>query len=75
MDVKEKIKKRINDIRDPQLLDELLRAVELAHEIENIDELSEVEKKAIDTGIADAESGKLHTNSEASQLVKKWLKE
>ena len=75
MDVKEKIKERVNDISDPQLLDELLRAVELAQEIESIDEISDLEKRAIDAGIADAESGKLHSSSEASQLVKKWLKE
>lgn len=74
MNVKERIKKRVNDINDPRLLDELLKAVELEHEIEYIDELTDLEKKAIDEGISDAESGKLHGNSEASQLVKEWLK-
>lgn len=74
MNVKERIKKRVNDINDPRLLDELLKAVELEYEIEHIDELTNVEKRAIDDGIADAEAGKLHSNSEASQLVKKWLK-
>ena len=73
MNVKEKIKERVNDISDPQLLNELLRAVDLAHEIEHIDEISEQEKEAIDKGITDAENGNLHSNSEASQLVKKWL--
>lgn len=74
MNVKEKIKERVNDINDPRLLDELLKAVELEHEIEHIDQLSDLEKKAIDEGISDAESGQLHTNSEAGQLVKEWLK-
>lgn len=74
MNVKEKIKERVNDINDPRLLDELLKAVELEHEIEHIDQLSDLEKKAIDEGVFDAESGQLHTNSEASQLVKEWLK-
>jgi predicted transcriptional regulator len=74
MNVKERIKERVNDINDPQLLDELLKAVELEHEIEHIDELTDLEKKAIDEGISDAESGKLHSNSEASQLVREWLK-
>ncbi len=74
MNVKERIKQRVNDINDPKLLDELLKAVELEHEIEHIDQLTDLEKKAIDEGIADAESGKLHSNSEASQLVKEWLK-
>lgn len=74
MNVKERILERVNNINDPRLLDELLKAVELEYEIEHIDELTDMEKKAIDEGIADAESGKLHTNSKASQLVKKWLK-
>jgi len=74
MNVKERIKKRVNDINDPRLLDELLKAVELEHEIEHVDELSELEKKAIDEGISDAEAGNLHSNSDASQLVKEWLK-
>jgi predicted transcriptional regulator len=74
MNVKERIKKRVNDINDPQLLDELLKAVELEYEIEHIDELTEIEKKAIDEGISDAEAGNLHSNTDASQLVKEWLK-
>ena len=53
---------------------ELLKAVELEYEIEHMDELSEPEKNAVDEGISDAESGNLHSNSEASQRVKEWLK-
>jgi predicted transcriptional regulator len=74
MDIKERIKQRINDINDPKLLDELLKAVELESEIEHLEDLTEDEKKAIDEGISDADSGKLHSNLEASQLVKEWLK-
>ena len=74
MNVKDRIKQRVNDINDPKLLDELLKAVELEYEIEHIDELTDLEKKAIDEGISDAESGQLHSNTQASQLVKEWLK-
>lgn len=74
MNVKERIKERLDDIHDPQLLDELLNAVNLEHEIEHIDQLSDPEKAAIDEGISDANEGNLHSNSEASQLVKEWLK-
>ena len=74
MNVKERIKQRVNNINDPRLLDEVLKVVELEYEIDHIDGLTDLEKKAIDEGISDAESGKLHSNSEASQLVKEWLK-
>ena len=74
MNVKERIKERVNDINDPRLLDELLKVVELEYEIEYVDQLTDIEKKAIDEGITDAELGNLHSNSEASQLVKEWLK-
>ena len=70
MNVKERIKERVNDINDPKLLDELLKAVELEYEIEHIDKLTDIEKIAIDEGISDAEAGNLHSNAEASQLVK-----
>jgi len=45
MNVKERIKERINNINDPRLLDELLKAVELEYEIEHIDEMTEMKKK------------------------------
>ncbi len=74
INVKERIIRKVNDIQDPQLLEELLHAVELESEIENSYELTKEEKTAIDEGISDAESGKVHSNSEASELVQKWLK-
>ena len=74
MNVKERIKERLDDIHDPQLLDELLNAVNLEHDIEHMDQLIDPEKTAIDEGISDADAGNLHSNSEASQLVKEWLK-
>ena len=74
MDIKKKIIARVNDINEPQLLDKLLQAIELEHEIDHFHQLTSNEKAAIDEGIEDAESGNLHSNSEASQLVKKWLK-
>lgn len=71
--IKEKIIERVNDINDPKLLEELLQAIELEHEIENVHTLTDEEKNAIDEGIDDADSGKLYSNSEASHLIKKWL--
>ncbi|UII25092.1 hypothetical protein LVD15_17480 [Fulvivirga maritima] len=70
MNVKEKIMHRLKDINDPQLLHELLKAVELEYEIEHVEELIIPEKKAIDEGFLDVEAGKLHSNEEASRLVK-----
>lgn len=74
MNVKEKIIERVNNINDPQLLDELLQAIELEHEIEHFHQLTIDEKMAIDEGINDADSGNLHSANDASQLVRKWLK-
>ncbi|MEQ9375882.1 MAG: hypothetical protein RIG68_11925 [Imperialibacter sp.] len=74
MNIKEKIIERVNGINDPQLLDELLQAIELEHEIEHFHQLTSEEKMAIDEGIKDADAGSLHSNAEASQLVKEWLK-
>lgn len=57
MSIKEKIEERVNEINDPRLLDELLKAVELEYGIEHVDELPEPERNAIDEGISDAEAG------------------
>ena len=73
INIKEKIIERVNGINDPQLLEELLQAIELEHEIENFHTLTDEEKTAIDEGIDDSDSGKLYSNAEASQLIKKWL--
>ncbi len=74
VDVKERIIKKVNNIQDQQLLEELLKAVELESEIEHFDELTEEEQNAIDKGIDDADSGKLYSNSESSEEVQQWLK-
>ena len=75
MNTKERIKERVNGINDPRLLNELLKVVELEYDIERTPELFDIEKKAIDEGITDADAGNLHSNAEASQLVKQWLKQ
>ncbi|WOK04897.1 hypothetical protein RT717_17585 [Imperialibacter roseus] len=74
MNIKEKIIERVNDINDPQLLDKLLQAIELEHEIGHFHRLTSEEKLAIDEGIKDADAGNLYSNAEASQLVKERLK-
>lgn len=73
MSIKKRIIARVKEINDPKLLDELLQAIELEHEIDHFLQLTSDEKEAIDEGIEDAESGNLYSNSEASQLVKNLL--
>ncbi len=72
--IKEQIIDKVKEIQDQDLLEELLKAVQLEHEIDGIYELSDQEKSAIDEGIEDADKGKTYSNQEASDLVKKWLK-
>ncbi len=72
--IKDRIIKKVNEIKDQDLLEELLKAVELEHEIDGIYELSMEEKDAIDEGIEDADGGNTHSNEEASELVRKWLR-
>lgn len=71
INIKDKIIERVNDIQDPQLLEELLHAIELEHEIEHFHVLTNEEKVAIDEGIKDADAGNMFSNLEATQLVKK----
>ena len=72
--VKEKILERVREIQDPQLLKELLQAVELESEIDQIGQLTDDEIAAIDEGIKDADAGKMYSNTQATELVQQWLR-
>lgn len=37
------------------------------------DEISDAEKKSIETGLSDADNGKLKPNSDAEKIYGKWL--
>ena len=74
-DIKERIIDKLNQIEDPNLLKELLKAVELEVEVDQTYDLTKEEKTAIDEGIAAAESGNTNSSKEANQSVREWLKE
>lgn len=72
--IKEKIINKINNIKDPEMLEKLMQAIDVEYEIDQMLELSDKEISAIDEGINDADTGHLHSNTESSRLVKEWLK-
>ncbi len=62
----------ISTVEDPSIIEKMvaLRNDEMP---DWWDSLSEPEKKSIETGIQDAEQGKLNSHAKAKSLYEKWL--
>jgi len=72
MTTKERIITRVNQINDPQLLEDILRAVDLELNLEESYQLTELESAAVAEGLKDANEGKLYSQSEAREFVRQW---
>ena len=65
---------KISSINDALVLEEIYRLVNIETEMDSINRLSEVEKKAIALGLKDIEEGRVYTSEQANDKVKEWLK-
>jgi hypothetical protein len=62
----------LSTIEDPKIIDKIMDLIQQ----ENKDwwnSISENEKNSIDSGIKDAETGKLNDHSKARKLYEKWI--
>ncbi|WP_372920074.1 hypothetical protein [Salegentibacter sp.] len=62
----------LSTLNDESIIEKIMKL----RETEKTDwwkEISKEEKKSIDKGIQDADSGKLRSHSEAKKLYEKWL--
>jgi hypothetical protein len=62
----------LSTIEDPKIIDKIMDLIQK----ENKDwwnSISENEKNSIDSGIKDAETGKLNDHSKARKLYEKWI--
>lgn len=62
----------LSTLNDESIIDKIM----MLRETEKTDwwkEISKEERKSIDKGILDADSGKLKSHSEAKKLYEKWL--
>ena len=73
MGTKEKIIAKINEIEDETLLKEILSLINIESELGEIYELTEEQKSAVNEGLNDFNNGKFYSQTEADELIKKWL--
>ena len=75
MKTKEQLIKKIQQIEDESVLQDLLKMVDLEMDLsDEIVQLTEEHKLAIDEGLKDIEEGRLLSNHEARKMVDEWMK-
>ena len=61
----------INSIKDESLLEEILRLISIESDLEEVYELTEGQKSAVDEGLSDVEDGRVYSQKEADELINK----
>ena len=75
MKTKEQLIKKIQQIEDESVLQDLLKMVDLEMDLsDEIVQLTEEHKLAIDEGLKDIEEGRLLSDHEARKMVDEWMK-
>jgi predicted transcriptional regulator len=72
--LREKIYEELQKVTDEQLLQEVYSILNLNSEAEEIHKVNEAERKAIDDGLGDIETGKVYTSQKTDELIQSWLK-
>ncbi|OAQ40662.1 hypothetical protein A5893_06900 [Pedobacter psychrophilus] len=74
-ELKEQIISNLNRIEDDSLLSDVLNLIKMGEEIKPTYKLSTAEKLNLDLALQDVKDGKMYSDSEAKDIMKKWLKE
>lgn len=72
-ELKEKVLKRIEQIDEDYLLEDLLNLIEIEEEEEDLIEISKEHKEMLDIGLKQVEQGKTTPNEIVEKRIEKWL--
>lgn len=72
-ELRNKVIGKINQIDDEEVLNEIYRMLDDTNHDEEIFQLSENHKRAIEEGKSQIESGQFLTNKQVNQEIGKWL--
>jgi predicted transcriptional regulator len=70
---KDKLLEKIQNINDESILNEIMEMVELDL-VGEVIQLSDEQKKIVDEGLKDKESGNLISHNDARKITDEWLK-
>ena len=73
-ELKSRIISKISAIEDVEILEEIFRLVDLESGIDSVYRLSDVERKAVESGLRDINEGKVVSSQVADSMIKEWLK-
>ncbi len=73
-ELKLEIIKKLTEIEDEIVLEEIYRLLTAETQIEGIYALSDGEIESVQVGLEDAMAGRVYTSEEARAMVKEWLK-
>jgi hypothetical protein len=72
---KDKLLEKIQNINDESILNEIMEMVELElNLVGEVIQLSDEQKKIVDGGLKDKESGNLISQNDARKITDEWLK-
>lgn len=71
-DIKNKLLNKIEQIDDPKIINEIYRLLAIDVD-EDVYQTNDAQKKAIETGLSEIESGETLTEKEANEQTSKWL--
>ena len=73
-ELKSRIISKISAIEDVEILEEIFRLVDLESGIDSVYRLSDVERRAVESGLRDINEGKVVSSQVADSMIKGWLK-
>ena len=73
-ELKLQIINKVTSIKDELILEEIYKLVNLQSDMEVTYVLTDMEKKAIELGLADIKEGRVYSSEAAEDKMKEWLK-
>ena len=73
VDLKKKLKRRIDSIEDELLLEEMLRLAGKEDEVDEVYHLSDEQIKAVEEAELDYRGGEFISGEEADKMIREWL--
>ncbi len=73
MSTREKVLHKIQNTKDDNLLEEVLKMIDIQAELDEVTELSLEEENAIEEGLSDVMEGRIYEDKDVKEFFQQWL--
>ena len=73
MSTREKVLHKIQNTKDDNLLQEVLKMIDIQAELDEVTELSLEEENAIEEGLSDVREGRMYEDKDVKEFFQQWL--